>query len=177
MSPGAINAWLLMVTTKPPAWRDPLLTWRESPPVLGTPHDGFFYPDPLGFWSEVRRWVALLLQTIDRRWSMSDALSVSALVHAGEGAESVRRVAAQCQPMITLYLDAEAQESVGVERGRDVFSIPDPHRPGTVYEGWWQRTADGAVSGKSPQHPASHRLYRRDDMDVFLSAAPTPRMS
>src|SRR5205814_8705280 len=61
-SPGALNAWLLLVTTKPPSWKDRLLVFPESPLSLGAPHEGFFYPDPLGFWAEVRHWVVELFR-------------------------------------------------------------------------------------------------------------------
>src|SRR5438874_34420 len=45
-SPGAVNAWLLLFTRKPPSWEDPLLPWTDESPTLGEPHPGFFYPDP-----------------------------------------------------------------------------------------------------------------------------------
>jgi hypothetical protein len=77
--------------------------------------------------------------------------------------------------MLTLYLDASTGGTTPPSPA--TFSIPDPHRLGTVYEGWWARLPDGSVIGKSPQHPASHRLYRSADMDVFLEAAPTPRLA
>jgi len=50
--------------------------------------------------------------------------------------------------------------------------VPDPHREGQVYEGFWANDGDGLVIGKAPQHPATHRLYRAADMDRFLSLAP-----
>jgi hypothetical protein len=53
-SPAAINAWLLLVTTKPPTWRDNLVLWEDHPPTLGRANEGFYYPDPLGFWAEIR---------------------------------------------------------------------------------------------------------------------------
>ena len=56
LSPGACNAWLLLVTTKPPQWGDDLVPFPEAPLTLGEPHEGFLYPDPIGFWDEVRRW-------------------------------------------------------------------------------------------------------------------------
>jgi hypothetical protein len=161
-----------MVTTNAPSWRDPLLEWRQLPPALGSPHEGFFYPDPLGFWLEVRRWATSLLRVAMPRWTTADALSVSALIHAGDDPDRVRWASERCQPMVTLYLDEAAVQTASIERAGDVFSIPDPYRPGTVYEGWWVRLGDGRVVGKSPQHPASHRLYRAQDIDVFLHASP-----
>ncbi len=61
-SPAAINAWLLLATTKPPTWRDNLVPWEDHPPCLGRANEGFYYPDPLGFWAEIRRWALELFQ-------------------------------------------------------------------------------------------------------------------
>ena len=171
-SPGSANAWLLLVTTNPPSWKDPLLQWRPALPSLGTPHEGFFYPDPLGFWTEVRRWATVLLRVAKPQWSVADALSMTALLHAGDDPGRVQWATERCEPVVTLFLDETAAQTAGVQKSGDVFSIPDPYRPGTVYEGWWARLADGRVTGKSPQHPASHRLYRTSDIDVFLGASP-----
>ena len=44
-SPGSHNAWLLLVTSKPPTWRDPLHPWVGRPLTLGAPHEGFLYPE------------------------------------------------------------------------------------------------------------------------------------
>lgn len=175
LSPASVNAWLLLVTTKSPSWRDPLLKWPDGPPTLGTPHEGFFYPDPLGFWTEVRRWTTALLRTVVPRMPVTDAVSLAALVHIGDEAGRVAWAQERCQPFVTLYLDETARLTAGVEASDDVYSIPDPHRPGTVYEGWWRRSADGRAVGKSPQHPASHNFYRPGDMDVFLGAVPIRR--
>ncbi|MHB8467492.1 MAG: hypothetical protein ACYDH6_03360 [Acidimicrobiales bacterium] len=172
MSPGAANAWLLLVTTKPPSWRDRLLEWPGGPPTVGTPHEGFFYPDPLGFWTEVRRWTTDLFRTIDPGWATTDALSITALLHADQDAQRIAWAIERCEPVVTLYLDEAARSTSGIEPSGQMFSIPDPHRPGTVYEGWWASTDDGRVVGKSPQHPASHLLYDPADMDEFLRAVP-----
>jgi hypothetical protein len=172
LSPGAANAWLLLLTTKPPDWKDPFLQWSGAPPTLGEPHQGFFYPDPLGFWAEVRRWVTLLFRLNAPGWATADALSLSALLHVENDPARVAWALERCRPVVTLFLDEAARVTAGIEASGDVYSIPDPHRPGTMYDGWWGRTPDGGVVGKSPQHPASHRLYRASDMDVFLRAAP-----
>jgi hypothetical protein len=161
-----------MVTTKPPSWRDALLLWPDDPPGLGAPHEGFFYPDPLGFWTEVRRWATELLRATDPAWSVSDALSVSAVLHADHDTARVAWAIARCQPVVTLFLDEAARVTGGAEPGGERFDIPDPHRPQTVYEGWWTTTSDGRIVGKSPQHPASHLLYKTSDMDRFLRAIP-----
>src|SRR5690606_10410044 len=79
LSPGALNAWLLLVTTKPPTWRDPLLAWPEGPLSLGEPHPGFLYPDPVGFWAEVRRWSIELLGGQAPGWSTAECLSLTTL--------------------------------------------------------------------------------------------------
>jgi hypothetical protein len=171
-SPGAANAWLLLVTGKPPTWRDSLMIWPEGPPTLGEPHQGFFYPDPLGFWTEVRRWATILVRTRAPGMEVSDALSVTALLHIGDSGERLARATERCQPVVTLFLDEAARASSGAPVGGHPYVIPDPHRPGTVYEGWWQRTPGRRAVGKAPQHPASHKLYRHADMDIFLRAVP-----
>ena len=173
-SPGSANAWLLLVTTKPPLWRDPLLAWSADPPALGEPHAGFFYPDPLGFWTEVRRWATLLLRTREGSWGPSEALSVTALLHVGEDSGRVLWAEERCHPHVTLFLDDAARTAVPLPETLSTASIPDPHRPGTVYEGWWAVQGDGRSVGKAPQHPASHRFYRASDMDGFLSRLPRP---
>jgi len=163
-----------MVTAKPPSWREPLLRWNELPPTLGEPHEGFFYPDPLGFWAEVRRWAAVLVREAAPGMSLSDVLSVTTLLQAGEDATHTAEVMARCRPAIRLYLDEASLAATGEATLGEPLAIPDPHRSGTVYEGWWARTADRSVVGKAPQHPAAHNFYRAVDMDRFLRAAPTP---
>lgn len=172
-SPGAINAWLLLVTTKPPAWRDSLVSWPEAPPTLGEAHEGFFYPDPLGFWAEVRRWVKELYLPYQRHWSMADMLSVTMLVHVGDEPERFHRAAALADPRMIVFLDEPSLDRAGVDGvRRELHSITDPHRRGQVYEGFWGRRDDGVVVGKSPQHPATHNLYCSEDMLGFLRSAP-----
>ncbi len=174
LSPGAVNPWLLLITTKTPSWSDKLLQWPAGPPTLGTPHPGFFYPDPLGFWAEVRRWAPMLVRQVAPDITVADALSTTALLHVGHDAGLVTWAVDRCQPVVTLYLDEAARMTAGVEAAVELVSIPDPHRPGTVYEGWWAPADRGRVVGKSPQHPASHLLYRASDMDAFLMAMPSP---
>jgi len=171
-SPGAANAWLLLVTSKPPVWRDPLMVWVDEPPSLGEPHHGFFYPDPLGFWAEIRRWIAILVRTSAPALASTEALSVAALVHSGEDPAWIAWANDRCRPVMTLFLDEASREAGGADPGEDIFSIPDPHRAGTVYEGWWAAAPGGRVVGKAPQHPASRNFYRAQDMDAFLRSAP-----
>jgi hypothetical protein len=163
-SPGAINAWLLLVTTKPPTWRDPFVEWRELPPVLGDTHEGFLYPDPLGFWAEVRHWATLMVGL-----PLAETLSVTTLLHGPDLKWAIRLM----QPHIVLFLDEPAWHESGMSASHAPHHIPDPHREGQVYEGWWGRTRDeNLIVGKAPQHPAMHNLYNRADMDTFLRSRP-----
>lgn len=171
-SPGAANAWLLLVTNNPPHWRDPFVVWRDLPPTLGTPHEGFYYPDPLGFWTEVRRWITVLVSTAEPGISTSDALAVAALVHLDGQTHRLGWALRTLRPAIVLFLDEACWEAAALTTQTVAFAIPDPHRRGVVYEGLWGRS-DGRTVGKSPQHPAAHQLYRRDDMDAFLRGAPS----
>jgi hypothetical protein len=175
-SPGAVNAWVLLVTTKPPNWRAPLLLWKEEPPTFGTPHAGFFYPDPLGFWTEVRRWITVLVRSAEPSVGTPDALSVAALVHVGDQPERATWARRALQPSVVLFLDEASWSSAEVAADVTPLVIPDPHRAGVVYEGCWGRTADGVVVGKAPQHPAAHLLYRSADMEQFLRAIPFVRI-
>lgn len=176
-SPAAANAWLLLVTDKAPSWRHPLLAWREEPPALGEPHPGFFYPDPLGFWDEVRRWIGLLVRGGESSWGTPEALSVSALVHTADQSGGLATLTGLVRPRVVLFLDQVAWKQSGLDLASlpDRHHIADPHRAGQVYEGFWGRLADGTVAGKAPQHPTTHHLYRAQDMSDFLLAAPSPR--
>jgi len=171
LSPGAANAWLLLVTTKPPAWRDALVEWQERPLSVGWPHEGFFYPDPLGFWAEVRRWALELLRPMEPAWGHADALAVTALLHLGDDHGRLDLAVGVCRPGAVLFLDEHAWHvsgwSVDAERP---FELPDPHRPGQAYHGFWGVGPSGAMVGKSPQHPAAHRLYDASDLLRYLRA-------
>ena len=138
-SPGAANAWLLLLTTKPPKWRDPLVLWRDEPPTLGVPHNGFFYPDPLGFWVEVRRWATVLMSGAEPGIKAPEALSVTALLHVGEQPDRVGWALALLRPEVTLFLDEAAWAASALTVDMVPFAIPDPHRAGVAYEGWWGR--------------------------------------
>lgn len=172
-SPGAVNAWAVFVTSKPPTWEDRFVLWGEEPLALGTPHHGFFYPDPLGFWAEVRRWSVTLLSSVEPAWRAEETLSVSALLHLGVDASGLGRAVDLMRPRLMVFLDETAWRaaSITIDR-RDEHHIADPHRSGQVYEGFWGVTRDGVVVGKAPQHPAAHRLYARADIDTYLRAAP-----
>ncbi len=162
----------MLVTTKPPTWRDPLLPWREQPLSVGTPHEGFLYPDPLGFWTEVRRWIVLLLRAEEPSWDASEALGVAALVHVGADPAALDVAMTTCRPQVVLFLDEPAWRAAGWQVDARPHHIPDPHRAGQVYQGFWGRAVDASGRaievGKAPQHPSTHRLYRREDMDGFL---------
>ena len=172
-SPGSLNAWAVLVTSKPPTWEDRFVRWDDQPLALGTPHHGFFYPDPLGFWAEVRRWAVTLFAAAEPAWRAEDALSLTALLHVGVDVARLSRALDLMRPRLVLFLDEPAWQasSLSVDR-RDVHHIVDPHRQGQVYEGFWGVTRDGVVVGKSPQHPAAHKLYARADIDGFLRSAP-----
>jgi hypothetical protein len=173
LSPGSVGAWLLLVTTKPPKWRDPLLAFPELPLAAGGPHEGWMYPDPIGFWTEVRRWVTIVLRTREPTWTGTEALAVSALLHLADEPGRLRAAREICRPRVVLFLDEPALQASGVEpHGVELHHIPDPHREGQVYQGWWGHLADGVVVGKAPQHPSAHRLYHAPDMDRFLAACP-----
>ncbi|MEY2430640.1 MAG: hypothetical protein QOC92_365 [Acidimicrobiaceae bacterium] len=167
-SPGAVNAWLLLVTTKPPAWRDALLEWREQPLSVGQLHEGFLYPDPIGFWAEVRRWSVELLRTFEPRWDASEALAVTALIHVGTHPGALEVAVSSCRPSVVLFLDEPAWQASGWEVQAAHYNVPDPHRDGQAYQGFWGRRPDGLVVGKAPQHPTMHRFYTPDDMTRYL---------
>lgn len=162
-----------MVTTKPPHWRDPLLAYPDGPLAPGHPHQGWFYPDPAGFWTEVRRWATVVVRTRVPAWTTTEALSVSALVHLDTDPTRYDLARGATEPRVVLFLDEPAVEAtrvapVDVEK----HHVPDPHREGQVYQGWWGRLADGTIVGKAPQHPSAHRFYRGGEMDGFLAACP-----
>ena len=174
-SPGALNAWLLLVTTKPPDWRDNLVVWPDRPPTLGEPHEGFFYPDPLGFWAEVRRWATVLVRLARPDWATPDALAVTTLLHVGDDPTRLEWGRELMRPHVVVFLDEPSWLAAGLEVRQHPHYVPDPHRPQQVYEGFWATTDDGTVVGKAPQHPTTHRLYRAEDMDRYLRAAPVSR--
>jgi hypothetical protein len=171
-SPAARNAWLLFVTSKEPTWSDPLLAWPEGPLTLGEPHPGFLYPDPVGFWDEIRRWSIDLFRTQQPAWSTAECLALTALVHVGDDAGHLALATATCRPVTTVFLDEPAWHGAGLDVAVSRRSVPDPYRPGQVYEGWWATTDDGGVVGKSPQHPTMHRVYRAEDLSDWLRSAP-----
>jgi hypothetical protein len=174
-SPGAINAWLLLVTTKPPDWRDTLVNWVDRPPTLGEPNEGFFYPDPLGFWAEVRRWATTLTKLARPEFAMPDALSVTTLLHVGDDESRLAWGRELMQPAMIVFLDEPSWLAAAMEVRQHPHYVPDPHRPQQVYEGFWATADDGTIVGKSPQHPTTPRLYRAEDMDRYLKAAPPGR--
>jgi len=175
LSPGARNAWLLLVTSKPPSWRDPLVPWPDDPLTLGEPHPGFLYPDPIGFWGEVRRWAVQVFRRRDPTWGVAESLALTTLIHLGDEPARLALADATCRPLTTIFLDEAGAQTAGLEVAAESIAIPDPHRPDQAYVGWWGTTEDGRVVGKAPQHPTMHRLYRADDLDRWLTRAPRPR--
>lgn len=174
-SPGSLNAWLLLVTTKAPVWRDQVLDWHEQPLALGDVNENFFYPDPLGFWTEIRRWALELFRLRNPTWGLGESLSLTTLLHVGDDPKRLSAALELFAPRVVLFLDEPSWLASGLEVKKQVkHYIKDPHRAGQVYEGFWGEVADGMVVGKSPQHPTTHNLYRADDMAGFLRSAPIP---
>jgi len=177
-APGSLNAWLLLVTTKEPAGRDPILQWQDKPLTLGIPHQGFYYPDPMGFWAEVRKWAVELLRLRQPTCSTADALALTSLLPTGGQPDRVARAVESFEPRLVLFLDEPSWAAcrARLDIGPQVpHYITDPHRPKQAYEGFWSELPDGVVVGKSPQHPATHNLYRDDDILGYLRSAPIPR--
>lgn len=164
-----------MVTTKAPEWQDRFIPWKDSPLTLGQPHEGFFYPDPIGFWAEVRKWSVALLRLVEPEWTSAEALSLTTLLHMEDDVSRFDAALEVCRPGLVLFLDEASWERSGLEVRRVAHHIADPYRRGKVYEGFWGRTPDGIVVGKSPQHPTMHNLYRAEEMTDFLRAAPVER--
>ncbi len=172
-SPGSLNAWLLLVTTKPAVWRDPFLAWHDHPLTLGEVNESFFYPDPLGFWTEIRRWALELFHLRNPTWGLGESLSMTTLLHVGDDQARFSNAFAVLGPRVVLFLDEPSWLGSGLEVQRPVnHYIKDPHRAGQVYEGFWGQLADGVAVGKAPQHPTTHNLYRQEDMVGFLRCVP-----
>ena len=148
------------------------MLWPDDSPTLGEPHHGFFYPDPLGFWAEVRRWATILTRLRRPEWATPDALAVTTLLHVGDDPDRLAWARALMRPRVLLFLDEPSWLAARIDVRKQLHHVPDPHRAQQVYEGFWATADDGTVVGKSPQHPATHNLYRAEDMDRFLRSAP-----
>lgn len=149
------------------------MRWEEEPLTIGTPHHGFFYPDPLGFWAEVRRWAVALVSLVEPAWRADETLSITSLLHIGMDSSRLSRATALMRPRLVVFFDETAWQSSGYAVDRRVaHHIPDPHREGQFYEGFWGVTRDGVTVGKAPHHPAAHKLYRAADLDDYLRSAP-----
>ena len=123
----------------------------------------------------MRRWATVLVGLRERQGGIAEALSVTTLLHVGDDPSRLTWALDLMQPRVVLFLDGPAWENAGMTVREVPHYVPDPHRPQQVYEGFWAVTDDGTVIGKSPQHPATHKLYRTEDMDRFLRAAPLTR--
>lgn len=150
------------------------MEWVDRPLTVGEPHEGFFYPDPLGFWAEVRRWSVELLRHQHTTFGTPEALAMTTLLHLADEASRLGRAIELCQPRTILFLDEPSWSRSGLEVRGSPHYIHDPHRPKQVYEGFWGHGDGGRVVGKSPQHPATHNLYRATDMAAYLRSAPAP---
>ena len=145
-SPGSINAWLLFVTTKPPWWKDPFVEWPELPLTVGQPHEGFFYPDPLGFWSEVRRWANELLRATAHDWGPPEVVALTSLVHVGDHPSAFEVARRQCRPGVVVFLDDAAWKASGLTL------TPETHRFRT-------RTGPAWCTKVSGQRPPTARSW------------------
>ena len=155
-SPGSCNAWLLFVTTKPPSWRDPLHPWVERPLTLGEPHEGFLYPDPdrvLGRGPPLGRRAVPAPRS--RRGAPAESLALTTLVHVGERPGAPRTRAQR--PVRAAHRSCSSTSRPGSPPPSTwpprPFAVPDPHRAGQVYEGWWGTTADGRGRGQVAAAP------------------------
>jgi hypothetical protein len=151
------------------------LTWHDRPLALGEANESFFYPDPLGFWSEIRRWAQILFRLRYPTWGLGEALALTTLMHVGEDPSRFSTAFDLFAPRVVVFLDEPSWVASGLTVKKMVnHYIKDPHRAGQVYEGFWGELDDGVVVGKSPQHPTTHKLYRAEDMAGFLRSAPIP---
>jgi D-alanyl-D-alanine dipeptidase len=132
-----------------------------------------FYPDRLGYWSEVRRWITVLVRSAWPDAHTQEVLSAAAVLHGQEPAAALASIAV-ARPRVVVALDDGAVDLLPATSptARESVTIRDPHRPRQAYAGWWAVTEDGTVVGKAPQHPAAHNFYRHSDLDSFLAAAP-----
>lgn len=150
-----------------------MLSWQDHPLSLGDVNESFFYPDPLGFWTEIRRWALQLFSVRNPTWSLGESLSLTTLLHVGDDPARFGRAFEALAPRVVLFLDEPSWIASGLHLPRPVnHYIKDPHRAGQVYEGFWGLLDDGVAVGKSPQHPTTHNLYQQEDMVAFLRAAP-----
>ena len=175
-APGSLNAWLLLVTTKEPVWRDPMVH------VAGPPADPRRRPTrasttPTPWASGPRSASGRSSCSASRqpRWAATEALALTTLLPAGGQPDRVARAVEAFEPRVVLFLDEPSWAgSLGLFDVVELVPhyITDPHRPKQVYEGFWAQRRDGVVVGKSPQHPATHNLYRADDIMGYLRSAP-----
>ena len=113
-----------------PSWRDPLHPWVERPLTIGEPHEGFLYPDPIGFWDEVRRWAVELFRLHQPAWSTSESLSLTT-PRARRRRPRAARVRAQrlCQPRMIVFLDEPAWQSAAIDVATTPFRCRTPTAP------------------------------------------------
>ena len=179
-APGSLNAWLLLVTTKEPVWRDPLVTWQDRPLSLGTPNQGFYYPDPMGFWAEVRKWVVALFRLRHPRWGATEALALTTLLPAANQPDRVARAVDAFEPRLILFLDEPSwAASRALLNGAEQVPhyITDPHRPKQVYEGFWSaagRRGGGRQVTPAPGHPQPLPRRRHPGVPAVGAGAPSP---
>jgi hypothetical protein len=93
----------------------------------------------------------------------------------GDRPDSLHLAQETCRPRTTIFSDEAAWAAAGLDVAVSPLAVPDPHRPGVVYEGWWATLDDGTVVGKAPQHPSMHRVYQAADLSAWLRDAPKPQ--
>ena len=114
----------------------------------------------------------VIFQLSEPDWGTPEALSLTTLLHTADEPDRLDWARNLMRPRVVLFLDEPSWQSARMLVREQPHHIPDPHRDGKVYEGFWGRSGDQLVIGKAPQHPATHRLYRTDDMDAFLRSVP-----
>ena len=108
----------------------------------------------------------------------TEALALTTLLPAGGQPDRVARAVEAFEPRLVLFLDEPswaASRASSTSASRCPTTSPTPTGPKQAYEGFWATRRDGVVVGKSPQHPATHNLYRADDIVGYLRSAPIPR--
>ena len=128
-------------------WRDPLVTWQDRPLSLGTPNQGFYYPDPMGFWAEVRKWAVELFRLRHPRWGATEALALTTLLPAASHPDRVARAVDAFEPRLVLFLDEPswAASRASEAPSRSPTTSPTPTGPSRSTRGsgpsgptgWW----------------------------------------
>ena len=164
-SPGALNAWLLLVTTKAP--RGATRTSSGATPRPPSARRTRASSTPTRSASGPRSGTG---RRRSSAWPITEALSVTTLLH-GDGTWMGAR--ARCARVV-LFLDEPAWNAAGISGETALTPHADPRSrsaPARSTRAGGARPVT-AIVGKAPQHPAAHKLYRRSDIDGFLRSIP-----